>query len=238
MLIGGLIVILNLQHINPKYDVLKIISTKQNNFINMAEGGLYLKQTKNEKVVYIPDENRAILIPIDEAHFKIKADSMFFFHKVSEAQKSDEKTVYTAIFNQKKAGSLLNVKHLKPNLKSFAKETPKAFINTLFRPFLFESKSPLILLSGMENFLFIILLILVFFFKKRPSRTNVNLIYFSLTFALILVLFIGLTTPVMGSIVRYKAPALPFLFLSLFLLLDTKKTTSFFKKHFKYNAPD
>jgi hypothetical protein len=40
---------------------------------------------------------------------------------------------------------------------------------------------------------------------------------------LILFVLIGFTTPVIGSIVRYKTPAMPFLLMVILLLIDTKK---------------
>jgi hypothetical protein len=216
-LILGLIIALNLKYANAKYDILDIISTRQNNFINLANGGIYLQDDKKSALIHIPDNQRENLIKIDETHFKIK---------------ETPETVYTAIFNEQKSGSLLNVNRLKPTLSSFLRESPQALINSLFRPYPFESSSPFIILSGLENLILFILIILVFVFRKIPDKKEVNFILLVFTFSFTLLLFIGLTTPVMGSIVRYKSPALLFLIIGLFLLIDSEKITTFLKRLF------
>ena len=50
---------------------------------------------------------------------------------------------------------------------------------------------------------------------------------FALAFSLFLLTIIGLTTPILGAIVRYKIPALPFLILVALLFLDVQKLPSF-----------
>jgi len=80
-------------------------------------------------------------------------------------------------------------------------------------------------LAAIENAMLLLLLALFLFFFKFES-THINLLLFCLTFVLILYLLIGYTTPVMGAIVRYKAPALPFLYVMLLLIFDKDKFAS------------
>jgi hypothetical protein len=47
-------------------------------------------------------------------------------------------------------------------------------------------------------------------------------------------MFVGLTTPVMGAIVRYKTPAVLFLVLALLLIMDFQHP--FWKKLLKRNS--
>ena len=48
-------------------------------------------------------------------------------------------------------------------------------------------------------------------------------VFFALFFVLSLALLIGSVTPVLGAVVRYKAPMLPFLVFALFQLIDFDK---------------
>lgn len=119
-----------------------------------------------------------------------------------------------------KAGSLIAIKPLEPTLWSIVKNSPVAFINTLFRPHILESHSPFILLSALEN-IFIIAFIAVVLFAIRIKKIKTSpLFYFSLFYFVFLFTLIGLITPVMGAMVRYKIQALPFLFFILLKLID------------------
>lgn len=115
---------------------------------------------------------------------------------------------------------------------SVIRHTPNAWLNTFIRPYLWESKSPFVLISALENLLFIGLLILAFLY---PNKRSVNWFYvlFSLSFVLVLFSIIGLTVPIFGALVRYKVPGLPFLAVALLLLIDfdtLKAKFTFLKK--------
>ena len=123
------------------------------------------------------------------------------------------------------SGSKIEVSTLELTFTSFALNSPAALGNVLFRPHILEAQSPVILLAAIENAMLLLLLALFLFFFKFES-THINLLLFCLTFVLILYLLIGYTTPVMGAIVRYKAPALPFLYVMLLLIFDKDKFAS------------
>jgi hypothetical protein len=89
-------------------------------------------------------------------------------------------------------------------------KSPHAFTNTLFRPFLTDSPgNPLILMASFENMLILIIMLLcIFSFNRKNKRTD-PFILFNLTFIILLFVLIGLSSPVLGAIVRYKIIALP-----------------------------
>jgi len=117
------------------------------------------------------------------------------------------------------SGSLFYVEKLKPTFISFLVNTPKAVFNVFFMPHIFMKQSVLSLFSALENFIFIILLIITIFNFKTNLKPN-SFFIFCLVFTLFTFALIGLTTPVYGAIVRYKIPALPFLTVLIFLCLD------------------
>ena len=103
--------------------------------------------------------------------------------------------------------------------------TPIAFFSVISRPYIWESSSILILFAALENILiFICMAIGLRYIKWDRMAINKNLLLFCIFFIFSVFTLIGLTSPVMGAIVRYKAPVLPFLM--LIPLLITGVTTT------------
>jgi len=99
------------------------------------------------------------------------------------------------------------------------KVAPRAILTAFYRPGIWEARSPLLLISGLETTLFIYLT-LIFIFKGNLARKirvirNNELLIFSILFALILGFFAGFTSGLFGVLVRFKAPLLPFLLIVL-----------------------
>lgn len=128
------------------------------------------------------------------------------------------------------ANSTIYVEKLSNNIYSFIHFSPLAFVNGFFRPTILELHSISYLPSILESTLLIFGFCL-FLFKKRISL-DINqklIIYFSLFFSMFLALLIGLATPVLGAIVRYRVPYLPFLYSTIFLAIPIPEF-SFIKK--------
>jgi len=121
------------------------------------------------------------------------------------------------------AGSLVDVPELQPAAWSFFRQIPFALVMALFRPFIWESGSPLMLLSAIENIFLALFFLLPVIAFRRPSRQEATVMLFCLSFVLYLYLLIGTTTPILGSLVRYKIPGIPVLLIVLLLLTDREK---------------
>ncbi|MBL4624250.1 MAG: hypothetical protein JKY42_03795 [Flavobacteriales bacterium] len=115
-------------------------------------------------------------------------------------------------------GSGFYLERLNNNPIAYLKAIPTALINSTFRPFLWESKSPLMLYNSIGNIVLFFFGVLCLLFKKRQNLISFQLVGFCFVFILLLYLFIGWTTPISGAIVRYKILAWPF-FIALFLLI-------------------
>lgn len=97
-----------------------------------------------------------------------------------------------------------------------------AITATLFRPFIWEAKNPVMLISGLEN-TYILLLSLLLLYKLKIYNFFVMigetpLLLFSMLFALFFAFSVGLATSNFGSLVRLKIPCIPFYVSSLFVL--------------------
>jgi len=105
--------------------------------------------------------------------------------------------------------------------------SPQAVFNTLLRPLPNEIGSMLMIPAIIENVLLVIFTLMAIFFHNKKLQ-HIRIIYFSLFFCLVLSVITGITTPVLGALVRYRIPVLPFLCIALFLIIDFKKAGKFF----------
>ena len=110
-----------------------------------------------------------------------------------------------------RAGSRVEILHLKDDILSVVCASPSAVFNVIARPLVWESGNPMMLASAVENIFVILFLILCAVYTDWKSPQNLNLFLFLLFSSLAYFTLIGLATPVLGNLVRYKAPLLPFL---------------------------
>ncbi|MFL5762480.1 MAG: hypothetical protein ACJ77K_00980 [Bacteroidia bacterium] len=121
------------------------------------------------------------------------------------------------------ANSLVNIRPLEPTPASFIKNSPQALVNTFLRPYLWECRGPLMLLSGLETLLVLFLIAVCIVFMKDPGKISWLYVLFCLSFVLLQFLIIGETTPVLGAIARYKTIALPFLLIGFLFVLNKER---------------
>ena len=118
------------------------------------------------------------------------------------------------------AGSSIQMDYLENNSWSILKAIPLALLHVFTLPWFSQVKSPLYLFSIFENLIFFSLIPLSIFYFEKPNKSSIKFIVFSIIFILTLFTIIGLTTPVIGALVRYKMPALPFLFFGLLSFIN------------------
>ncbi len=99
---------------------------------------------------------------------------------------------------------------------SIVMNAPWALLSGLVRPFLFEARTSLQVLGGLENLILLVLLLFQIFRVQVPSGNN-RLIFFSLvTYVSVLCIFLALSTPNFGTLSRYRIGFLPYF---VFLLM-------------------
>ena len=97
-----------------------------------------------------------------------------------------------------------------------------AIAATLFRPYLWDARNPVMLLSALEN-TYIMLLTLFLLIRLRfvgffQLIGKNPLLLFSILFSLFFAFSVGIATSNFGSLVRLKIPCIPFYVSSLFVL--------------------
>lgn len=103
---------------------------------------------------------------------------------------------------------------------------PLALVSSLFRPFLFEIRNPLMLFSGLENTVLLVLLLRAAINSWRSMVRvilDTPLLLFSLAFVIIFGVAVGLVTTNMGTLSRYRLPLMPF-YVTMVLALDRRVT--------------
>jgi len=110
-----------------------------------------------------------------------------------------------------KSGSILTEEKLQPDWKDIITKSPAAFFTTLTKPLSFHSGSALLRITSLETLFVLLMLLEAVILFRKPGKEDLPLLLFCLSFTVITYTFLGLTTPVAGTLVRYKIVALPFL---------------------------
>jgi hypothetical protein len=133
------------------------------------------------------------------------------------------------------AGSVVPLHKLEPTLASFIRNAPQALLNVTLRPFIWESRSPFMIMAGFENLIIIFGITICLLFIRPLRSINWKFVLMCFSFVLIQFLIIGETTPILGAVVRYKIIALPFLLIGSLFLYDKNKLVKrfpFYRKIF------
>jgi hypothetical protein len=100
---------------------------------------------------------------------------------------------------------------LKPTLLGLLQYTPKAFFSGLFRPFIWEADSWIVILSAIENTSLILLfLTAIVSYKQFDLGVDTLLTLAVMTYIILLGVLLPLSTPNFGTLSRYRVGYLPF----------------------------
>ncbi len=133
------------------------------------------------------------------------------------------------------SGSMLFVNPLDGTWLSVLRNLPEALLSAFFRPWVSEADGTLQWLAALENLMLAMLILPAILFRKACSREQIILVGFCFTFTFVLFAFMGLTTPVLGTLVRYRMPALLFFVLGIIQLTDYQAFISQLKIWFRYD---
>lgn len=118
------------------------------------------------------------------------------------------------------------VNPLFPNFRSFMNNAPQAFNHSLMRPYITETPKLIQLPVSIEILLYEIIFLVFLFFRRRQNTDP--FIFFSIFFALSMLLIIGYTVPIFGAIARYRSVYFPFLLTPLICMIEWKKISEQF----------
>lgn len=141
---------------------------------------------------------------------------------------SVEHALKTAAINQNDLkqeyyeGNSFDIGDFEPTVAGALSKSPQATAAGLFRPFLWESRNIVMLLSALENSIILgfTLWILIKIKLRRITKYlgKHPLIIYCLVFSIMFAFMIGLTSPNFGALVRFKVPLIPLYMASLMIL--------------------
>jgi hypothetical protein len=213
-----------------------LISKKKMSFNSVARGGSYLVEKDNVQsdTLYFTTQQTNYFIATHELNFyRIKRNA--YYTRIVDGKAldtiahNDTSTVYRAIVERGKVGSGINFNQIKPTLWSFLLNTPKAIITALYRPLFIDARGVLMLLSSVENLILLLLFPLaLLLLNKQPN--HFVLAVFCVFFCLSLATLTGISNSILGAIVRYKMPLIPFYFTACLLLVRSEDVKPLEKK--------
>jgi hypothetical protein len=206
-------------------DVIQTIVVRQNDFINLSHGGTFFLNDKKYVRFEITDTTHYELVDEKMNLYKLNPHSSFMYWKVNnirdtiyETNNRDTST-YRFISRVTPSGSAISMERLDNSFRSFAKLMPQSFFNVLFKPFFYDSRTILELMASLENLFFVVFILFCLFFRKK-EKVDYNFLLMCMTLVITSFMLVGLTTTVLGAIVRYKIPFVPFLLMIPLLFLD------------------
>jgi hypothetical protein len=139
-------------------------------------------------------------------------DDRFDIDKIGERSKITSEYLYQVSVQQQ--GSAYSLGELDGTLGGMVKLAPQAIVVSLFRPFLWEARNPVMLLSALEATYFIWFTVSILY-KNGVLRTlrligTTPVLTLCFVFSLIFAFAVGTSTSNFGTLVRYKIPLMPF----------------------------
>jgi hypothetical protein len=158
---------------------------------------------------------------------KLQTEMFGEYNLESVAYKSFVTRDYLFRISNEQDGSGYTLGDMDPTLLGMLEKAPAGVNVTLFRPYLWEAKKPIVMLSALEALLYLVFTI-VAIVRNNPIRMIQRILadetlQFCLLFTLIFAFAVGISTSNFGSLVRYKIPCLPFYTAFLIILLYPPK---------------
>ena len=184
----------------------------------------------SEKIISSKLKRLSIMVALIFSVLLYKSGSVIINFFISESSKYSlsniaEYTIrsrdYLLNTSNETDGSSFDLGSFEPSFSGLLSKFWPSVNATLFRPYIWESKKVLVLLSAMQSLLALILTLVVVF--RLISRNKIlllfnNTILFCLVFSIIFAFMLGISTSNFGSLSRYKIPLEPFFYSSLIIL--------------------
>jgi len=172
------------------------------------------------KIILVPVA--ALLVALGAYYMVVKVGEDDERYAISRLAKTAKVTAYDIRYwSGRGAGSGYALGELDGTFESILRLAPQAINVSLFRPYLWEVKNPLMFISALESFCFLIFSVYTIFTvggRLRSALSNPDVI-FGLVFSLSFAFAVGVSTFNFGTLARYKIPLLPFYLMALVVML-------------------
>jgi len=165
---------------------------------------------------------------------KLEAEMFGEYNIESVANKSFTTRDYLYRVSNETDGSGYTLGDFDPTILGMLQQAPAGVNVTLFRPYPWEARKPIVMISAAEALFFLVFSIVVIF-RNNPIRVVQRILadetlQFSLIFTFVFAFAVGISTSNFGSLVRYKIPCLPFYAAFLIILFYPPKQELILRK--------
>lgn len=129
-----------------------------------------------------------------------------------------------------KAKSIIKIKKIDGKLSNLFACIPFGLINAITRPSLVDINSAFIALPAIENTILLVLIFAAFRFRCQLSIEQKPIELLLRYFTVSLLIFIGILVPVLGNLVRYRAPIFPLILVLLLFHTNINQLFSYLRK--------
>jgi hypothetical protein len=154
-----------------------------------------------------------------------EGDIRYDIDNIGERTKINAEYLYSLTVQQN--GSAYYIGEFDGSIGSMLKVAPQAVIVSLFRPFLWEVRNPVMLLSALEALFFLYLSIVIVYrtglIKSIRFISSKPIVTFCFLFSLVLAFAVGTNSFNFGTLVRYKIPFMPFYLAALYIMQSNLK---------------
>ncbi len=170
---------------------------------------------------------------------KLQTEMFGEYNVESVAYKATVTRDYLYRVSNEQDGSGYTLGNFDPTLLGMIELAPAGINVTLFRPYPWEARKPIVMLSAIEALFFIGFTIAVIF-RNNPIRVVQRILadetlQFCLIFTMVFAFAVGISTSNFGSLSRYKIPCMPFYTAFLFIAFNPPKSELSLKKVNKKN---
>jgi hypothetical protein len=220
-----------------KKDAVNILAERQRNFIDVSHGGLFL--VNEEK--FIRTEFDYSLVEVDSTQKPVKAKIkpgvpyMYFLQTnmldTLYCKSNTDSTWYPLSYVIPRSNTTFQPAIIVDDWPSFLKSVPYSLGITLLKPFFFDARKSIDIVSSIENLIILLSLLWFIYNGIKNGFRDPHYIYF-LSMVVMVLIIIGITSPNLGAMERYRALIVPFVLLTA-LLSSTIKDPSVLSKFFK-----
>lgn len=155
-----------------------------------------------------------------------KGDDQYALDKIGARSKINSDYLYR--ISVQSNGSAYSLGAQDGTVGGMVKLAPKAIGTSLFRPFLWEARNPVMLLSALEAAFFLLFTVRIFFRTGFIATIRLvaqtPMLTLCLVFALVFSASVAINSSNFGTLVRYKIPMMPFYLASLYILENMART--------------
>lgn len=163
-----------------------------------------------------------VVVGLSLAGMSVFSKSLGAYSLDKLAFKAEETRQWIGYVSEIQEGSGYSLGDMDPTITGMLLKFPQAVNVTLFRPYPWEAKKIIMVLSAAESLLFLFLTLRVLFIvglrRVWAAISTDPTVQFCLIFSIIFAFAVGVTTYNFGSLSRYKIPCMPFYTMALVLI--------------------